>query len=97
VIARLLREKEAAKEVTTQLQRETKTFTEAQAQGLSVLQEVGLSESLLEELQSHAKMLLGKRKKRDLSNLPPKNVVSTMKEIASFTPHSSTLPGHIYY
>ncbi|XP_053990996.1 pre-mRNA-processing factor 19-like isoform X2 [Hylaeus volcanicus] len=90
---RLLREKEAAEKVTTQLQRETKTFTEAQAQGLSVVQEVGVSEGLLEELQSHAKMLLGKRKKRDLSNLPSKNIVSSMREIASFTPHSSTLPG----
>eukprot|EP00928_Gymnodinium_smaydae_P008310 TRINITY_DN1302_c0_g2_i1.p1 TRINITY_DN1302_c0_g2~~TRINITY_DN1302_c0_g2_i1.p1 ORF type:complete len:501 (+),score=129.31 TRINITY_DN1302_c0_g2_i1:85-1587(+) len=97
VIARLMRERDGAREKVAQLQDQMANMQPAAAGGASAgandTAELGLTPELIQRMQDVAKDLSKKRKRKDFPGLAPVAEVQTMACAGSHPVHQSTAPG----
>mmetsp|Transcript_20204 Transcript_20204/g.36620 ORF Transcript_20204/g.36620 Transcript_20204/m.36620 type:complete len:503 (+) Transcript_20204:84-1592(+) len=97
VIARLLRERDQARNQVAQLQEQlaTASFTGAggAAQDGADQGELGLGPEIIERMSENAKTLSKTRKNKNFPQLAPKSDVQRLATAGSFSSHQSTAPG----
>eukprot|EP00921_Rhytidocystis_pertsovi_P006593 GHVQ01011266.1.p1 GENE.GHVQ01011266.1~~GHVQ01011266.1.p1 ORF type:complete len:501 (-),score=65.40 GHVQ01011266.1:345-1847(-) len=92
VIARLLRERDTARQKVAQLQQQLAHLPDASARW-GAAAEPGISEELMGAMQEKSKELLAGRKKRHVEGVPKAEDMKTLKCTGSHPLHSSTLRG----
>mmetsp|Transcript_27817 Transcript_27817/g.62625 ORF Transcript_27817/g.62625 Transcript_27817/m.62625 type:complete len:499 (+) Transcript_27817:124-1620(+) len=93
VIARLLRERDAARTQVVQLQDQLSNSTPASAQMEAPQGEIGLTPQIIHRMEELAKSLAKTRKQRNFPELNPLEEVKRMECKSSNSIHQSTAPG----
>eukprot|EP00917_Polyrhabdina_sp_WS-2016_P022283 GHVP01048360.1.p1 GENE.GHVP01048360.1~~GHVP01048360.1.p1 ORF type:complete len:502 (+),score=84.12 GHVP01048360.1:44-1549(+) len=90
VIARLMRDRDASRAQVTQLQQQLSTL---QSRGSGVLEDLGISQQVVEIITQKSDILMGRRKNRKAASMVPPEPVTSMEVVKSFSLHSTTEPG----
>lgn len=93
VIARLLRERDAARTQVSQMQEQMSNMQPSGDGPVRELAEIGLTPEIISRMQDVAKSLSRTRKQRNFPTLAPVAEVKTMKCSGSHPVHQSTAPG----